>query len=172
MRFVRQMDYFRKKFSKIGMDHNHEQQNAKIKGVGGVIDISEYENALQHWLLSGPEVARLLEEFEAVGDVDASKVLEHYESDPSYQMRFLKDVKLVSSAIDERGNPFMDDSLNLYNLYNKELVGLWLSKHCTALKKSEKSNLKSILKIASADDRLQSLKQFLLLLLSSLPAFP
>ena len=105
------------------MDHNHEQQNAKIKGVGGVIGISENENALQRWLLSGPEVARLLEEFEAVGDVDASKVLEHYESDPSYQMRFLKDVKLVSSAIDELGNPFMDDSLDLYNLHNKELVG-------------------------------------------------
>ena len=104
------------------MDHNYEQQNAKTKGVGGVIGISEYENALQRWLLSGLEVARLLEEFEVVGDVDASKVLEHYESDPSYQMRFLKDVKLVSSAIDERGNPFMDDSLDLYNLHNKELV--------------------------------------------------
>ena len=58
------------------MDHNHEQQNATIKGVGGVIGISENENALQRWLLFGPEVARLLEEFEAVGDVDVSKVLE------------------------------------------------------------------------------------------------
>ena len=35
------------KFSRITADQNHEQMNAKIKGVGGVIGLIENETALQ-----------------------------------------------------------------------------------------------------------------------------
>ena len=30
-----------RKFSRIGLDHNHEQQNSTIKGVGGAIGLTE-----------------------------------------------------------------------------------------------------------------------------------
>ena len=54
----------KRKFSKINLDHNHEQQNSKIKGVGGTIGWTENDSGLRRWLISGPEIARLLEEFE------------------------------------------------------------------------------------------------------------
>ena len=38
------------KFSRIGLDHNHEQLNAKVKGVSGVIGLTEDKSALHQWL--------------------------------------------------------------------------------------------------------------------------
>ena len=43
-----------RKFSRIGLDHNHEQMNSKIKGVVGAISFNENDQALQRWLISGP----------------------------------------------------------------------------------------------------------------------
>ena len=39
-----------RKFSRIGLEHNHEQLNAKVKGVSGVIGLTEDESALRRWL--------------------------------------------------------------------------------------------------------------------------
>ena len=36
-----------RKFSRIAADQNHEQMNAKIKGVGGAIGLIENETVLQ-----------------------------------------------------------------------------------------------------------------------------
>ena len=38
------------KFSRIGLDHNHEQLNAKVKGVSGVTGLTEDKSALHQWL--------------------------------------------------------------------------------------------------------------------------
>ena len=99
-----------RKFSRIGMDHNHEQQNAKIKGVGGAIGLTENESALQRWLICGPEISRLIDEFEDTDDIEHNDVLEHH------------DVNLVMTEIDELGNLFMDNSLDMYNIDTKEMV--------------------------------------------------
>ena len=50
------------KFSKIGLDHNHEQRNGKIKGVDGAIGLTENDNSLQRWLVAGLKTARLIDE--------------------------------------------------------------------------------------------------------------
>ena len=42
---------------------NHEQINAEIKGAGGAIGIMEYDSTLQRWLVFGPEVSRMINEF-------------------------------------------------------------------------------------------------------------
>ena len=42
----------------------HEQLNAMVKGDGGVIGITENEAALKHWMVAGPEVVRLLTEYD------------------------------------------------------------------------------------------------------------
>ena len=52
-----------RKFSHIGLDHNHEQINAKIKGVGGAIGLTENGAFLAKWLITGPEISRMIEEF-------------------------------------------------------------------------------------------------------------
>ena len=53
-----------RKFSRIGLDHNHGQENSKIKGVCGAIRLTENDSSLRKLLISGPEYACLLEEFE------------------------------------------------------------------------------------------------------------
>ena len=52
------------KFSKVALNHNQEQMNAKIKGVGGAIGLTENKSYLQRWLICGPEIERILDEFE------------------------------------------------------------------------------------------------------------
>ena len=52
------------KFSGIAIDHCHEQLNAVVKGQGGAVGLTEDPGALRRWMLAGPEVVRLLNEFE------------------------------------------------------------------------------------------------------------
>ena len=47
---------------------NHEQINAEIKGAGGAIGIMEYDSTLQRWLVFGPEVSRMINEFQIIVD--------------------------------------------------------------------------------------------------------
>ena len=47
-------------FSALSHDQVHEQLNAIVKGDGGVIGITENEAALKRWMVTGPDVARLL----------------------------------------------------------------------------------------------------------------
>ena len=46
------------------LDHNHEQLNDKIKGVGGAIRLTENDSSLQRGLVADPETARLIDESE------------------------------------------------------------------------------------------------------------
>ena len=54
-----------KRFSAMAIDQAHEQNNAMVKGDGGAVGLTENPNALRRWMLSGPEMARLVNEFEA-----------------------------------------------------------------------------------------------------------
>ncbi len=45
-------------FSRIPIDQAHEQENAKVKGKGGVIGLTESPAALRRWMICGPELAR------------------------------------------------------------------------------------------------------------------
>ena len=46
-------------FSAIALDHAHEQV-----GVSGVVGLKENPGAFKRWMVAGPEVARMIEEFE------------------------------------------------------------------------------------------------------------
>ena len=52
------------RFSAIPIDQAHEQENAKVKGSGGVVGLTENPAALSRWLISGPEMARLVTQFD------------------------------------------------------------------------------------------------------------
>ena len=54
-----------KLFSAIPIDQAHEQENASVKGSGGFIGLTENPIALKRWMLSGPELTRLQNQFEA-----------------------------------------------------------------------------------------------------------
>ncbi|KAK0132806.1 hypothetical protein N1851_007916 [Merluccius polli] len=53
-------------FSSIAIDQAHEQMNACIKGDGGAVGLTDNPSAFLRWMVAGPEVARLIQEFEDV----------------------------------------------------------------------------------------------------------
>ena len=52
-------------FSSIGIDHCHEQLNKSVKCDGGAVGFTEDEDKFLHWMVCGPEVARVVSDFEA-----------------------------------------------------------------------------------------------------------
>ena len=110
-----------RKFSRIAADQNHEQMNAKIKRVGGAIGLTENETALQRWLICGPEISQLLDEFEIINE-GVNHVQEHHDFSNSVQSIFHKEVKSLLPALKDVGNPFADDSNNLLDLETKIFV--------------------------------------------------
>lgn len=72
------------KFSAIALDHCHEQNKKLITGTSGcAIGLTENPNALRRWMIGGPEVVRLLLEFE---DCKTSpSITEHHDSHKSIQ---------------------------------------------------------------------------------------
>ena len=102
-------------FSAIAIDQAHEQNNALVKGDGGAVGLTENPSALRRWMISGPEIARLVNEFEAHINVEASRQspTQHHEAEASFQVSFTRDVNALVATLDEMGNPFMEESNDL-----------------------------------------------------------
>ena len=52
------------KFTSIGPDHGIEQENRKMKVAGGIIGVTQNENALQLFFLTAPHLSAIVSEFE------------------------------------------------------------------------------------------------------------
>lgn len=52
-----------KAFSSMAIDQAHEQNNAVIKGDGGAVGLTEDQSALRRWMVAGPEISRLVDEY-------------------------------------------------------------------------------------------------------------
>ena len=52
-------------FSNMAIDQAHEQTNAVVKDDGGAIGLTEDSVALRRWMVAGPEIGRLVGEFES-----------------------------------------------------------------------------------------------------------
>lgn len=90
-----------KPFSAIGLDHAHEQLNARVKGVGGAVGLTENADALRRWMVAGPEVARVVTEFEqASGCHEDYNVFRHHEQMPAQQIAFIKQVCSLVTTIE------------------------------------------------------------------------
>ena len=90
-------------FSMIGFDQNHEQQNKELKMHGD-------ECVFTEWAVVGPEIARVITEFEAGMLTRKNAVLKHHDQSPSVQQRFVAHTKALIIAFQEAGNPFDEDS--------------------------------------------------------------
>ncbi|KAL9954824.1 hypothetical protein ACROYT_G042404 [Oculina patagonica] len=124
-----------RKFSAIAIDQAHEQNNAIVKGDGGAVGLTENPSALRRWMISGPEMARLVNEFEAsVTSVTQAQEGKHHEAQRSYQVSFFKDVKSLVATIEDLGNPFLEESQDLIVLDTKEIAG---SEAVTSLRQIE-----------------------------------
>ena len=112
------------KFSAIPIDQAHEQENKHVKGSGGVIGITQNPSALRRWLLSGPEISRLVNQFEHsyLESNEEEKQHPHHEQNLQNQKNFQVQVNKLSSVIQEMGNPFTDDFEELVNLDSRHCM--------------------------------------------------
>jgi hypothetical protein len=110
------------KFSKMAPDQLHEQNNEKIKGAGGAVHLvnREDESGLLKWELCGPELVRMVGEFEQftpTGDT-SSEPKKHHEDNLSYQKKFFNDVQNVFDGMVV--NPLKQGKLTAVN--NTQIV--------------------------------------------------
>ena len=104
-------------FSRMALGQVHEQNNKIIKGVGGATSLlnTQDESALIRWETCGPEVARIVSEFEdSLYNQDASSsAAKHHEDKEKFRQKFNRDVESVYQAIP--CNPFEMASLSTIN---------------------------------------------------------
>ena len=86
------------------------EYNALVKGDGGAIGVTQNFDLLQRWTVAGPEVARVITEFESsmFSGHKENDDTRHHEQNAATQTRFAKHVKSLVEVIDELGNPFSD----------------------------------------------------------------
>ncbi len=110
-------------FSCMAIDQCHEQNNADVKGsTGGAIGLMTNPVALEHWMVTGPEVARMVTEFESLLAGIKSSDHRHHEQHSAVQATFLKEVKSLVSVFEEMGNPFLEQSNDLLVLDTKDIL--------------------------------------------------
>jgi len=110
----------KKLFSSIALDHAHEQVNAIVKGEGGAVGLTENPAALRRWMVAGPELARMVQEFE--GNITVAETHDHHEQKPCFQSAFAKDVRNMVSSFEEVGNPFMEEGKDLIAIHTKDVM--------------------------------------------------
>ena len=115
-------------FSRIALDHAQEQNISVVKGDGGAIGLTENSRHLMRWMVAGPEMARVIGEFE--GSVESIKQkqskgpdVKHHEQVRSVQETFAKEVKSLCHTIEEMGSPFDEQTGDLLVLDTKDIVG-------------------------------------------------
>ena len=106
-------------FSAIALDHAHEQVNAVVKGEGGAVGLTENPGALRRWMVAGPELSRMVQEFE--GNFSTEEYV-HHEQKLGIQNAFSKDVLNTVYSFEELGNPFLEEGENLMAIHSKDIM--------------------------------------------------
>ena len=96
-----------------------------IKGDGGAVGLTEDASALRRWMVSGPEISRLIEQFEYDNRVKAD--FRHHEETETNQTSFLTNVKQMTRTLDELGSPFMEETKNFIVLDSKKIADIKIS---------------------------------------------
>ena len=104
----------------------NKQNNEIINGDGGFIGLTQDPNALLKWAVSGPEVVRVISEFESsivtntgTGMRDAT---EQHDQNRSAQQRFSSQVQNLVTTFKEMGNPFDNENTALMRLHTKDIM--------------------------------------------------
>lgn len=112
-------------FSKMALDQAHEQNNAVIKGDGGAVGLTESPAALRRWMISGPEVSQVIQEFEealCINKRGRQSDRKHHEQTKSFQESFHADLTSLMTVLEDQGSPFTASSTDLLVLHNKDIV--------------------------------------------------
>ena len=112
----------------MSIDQAHEQNNGIIKSHGGAVGITEDPSALLRWMVAGPELGRLVKEYEASSELKSKVDVRHHEETPSAQSKFAEQVQSLISVISETGNPLLEESSDLLVLDTKYIVDPGIAK--------------------------------------------
>lgn len=74
-----------KKFSAIAIDQCHEQNNVTVKESGGAVGLLTNSSSLRRWMVAGPEISRIVSEFEALETPSQTNDHRHHEQHPGIQ---------------------------------------------------------------------------------------
>ncbi len=69
--------------------------------------------ALERWMVTGLEVARMVKEFESSLAGTKGNNHRYHEQTPAVQVTFLKEVKYLVVVFEDMGNPFLEQSEDL-----------------------------------------------------------
>ena len=95
----------RNKFSAMAIDQYHEQNNAAVKLSAGAIGLMTNPGVLRRCMVAGPEVTRMVTEFESLQTSSKINRDKHHEQNPEVQATFLKKGTPLVTVIEEMGNP-------------------------------------------------------------------
>ena len=111
------------KFSAMVIDQAHAQNNATFKGDGGAVGLTKNPPALKHWMLCGPEMARLVTEFEnSTASGHKRSQTKHHVHTKTYLTSFVTKVTSLKSVLNEMGNPFCESGKDLIILDTRDIV--------------------------------------------------
>ena len=79
-------------FSAIAIDQAQEQNNASVIGDGGAVGLTENPAPLRRWMVSGPELARVIAEFEVTTDKRKKTDSRHHEQARRLKKTFACDI--------------------------------------------------------------------------------
>ena len=114
-------------FSAIAFEHAYEQINMVVKGDGGVIGLTENASQLLRCMVSGPEKARAVNEYELQQELikheqNKGPDVRLYEQVESKQKAFLKQVITLTATIEEMGKSFLEESEDLSVLDTRDII--------------------------------------------------
>lgn len=135
-----------KPFSSIGTDEAHEQNNGILKGDAGVTDLLMKPDAMNRWMLSGPEVSKCLREFQNSSSISDNIILPHHEESESFQKQFLTKRNSLKKTIEELGNPYLEGGKELYSLETNIVMSEECVKNCMNIKSIGEQKYKLYLK--------------------------
>jgi len=112
-----------REFSALAIDQAHEQANAVIKCDGGAIGVTEDPSALRRWMIAGSEVSHLVAQYESASEAkDANENTKHHEQTEHTQKAFFDKVQKLYTVMKDMGNPFMDETGDLFTLDTKSIA--------------------------------------------------
>ena len=106
-------------FSINGFVQKPEQQNQELKMHGATPNLSD-ECVFTEWVVAGPEIARVITEFEAGMLTRKNAVLKHHDLSVSVQQRFFAHTKALVITLQETGNPFDEESHKVVSIDARE----------------------------------------------------
>ena len=95
----------------------------------------EHNNALRRWMVSGPEMARLIGEFEHSTDRKQTADSHLHDQKEHVQKAFARDVRSLREVIEEMGSPFTESSSDLLVLDSRNIADAAVAETASKMKK-------------------------------------